>query len=280
MMSAGVIGWPIAHSKSPLIHRFWLAKLGLNGDYGRFAVAPERLGDAIRALPALGLRGVNVTVPHKVAVMAYLDRVDALAATVGAVNTVVVEDGALVGYNTDVEGVLVPELLEAIRSRADADATDIVVVGGGGAARAAVAALSTQPHDDLIIVVRDPAKVLAEVPRIVADVAGFDGLSSHLRMADMVINASPLGMAGQAAWPTDALANLCRLEGGGTVFDMVYAPLETPLLAAARARGLRTIDGLSMLIGQAAAAFELFFGTPAPREHDAELRVLLVRTSP
>ncbi len=105
MISAGVIGWPVAHSKSPLIHRFWLAKLGLDGDYGRFPVHPDGLGEAIRALPALGLRGVNVTVPHKVAVMAYLDRVDALAAKVGAVNTVVVEDGALAGYNSDVAGV-------------------------------------------------------------------------------------------------------------------------------------------------------------------------------
>ncbi len=119
MKTAGVIGWPVAHSKSPLIHRFWLAKLGLDGDYTRFAVAPERLGEAIRALPALGLAGVNVTVPHKVAVMAYLDRVDPLAAKVGAVNTVVVEDGALVGYNTDVAGFMEPlrALLESLEFR-------------------------------------------------------------------------------------------------------------------------------------------------------------------
>ena len=124
MIAAGVIGWPVAHSKSPLIHRFWLAKLGLDGDYGRFAVAPERLGEAIRALPALGLAGVNVTVPHKEAVMAYLDRVDPAAAQVGAVNTVVVEDGAFVGHNTDVAGVA-----EALGG-ANFSGT-IVVVGAG-----------------------------------------------------------------------------------------------------------------------------------------------------
>ena len=106
--SAGVIGWPVAHSKSPLIHRFWLTKLGIDGDYGRFPVHPDSLGTAIRALPALGLRGVNVTVPHKVAVMDHLDRVDPVAARIGAVNTVVVEAGELVGYNTDARGFMEP----------------------------------------------------------------------------------------------------------------------------------------------------------------------------
>ncbi len=156
MISAGVIGWPVAHSKSPLIHRFWLAKLGLDGDYGRFAVAPERLGEAIRALPALGLKGVNVTVPHKVAVMAFLDRVDLLAAKVGAVNTVSVEDSRLVGYNTDVEGVRIA------LAGVDLDAASVVVIGAGGAARAAVAALDGKRTAEVLVVARDPAKAVRD----------------------------------------------------------------------------------------------------------------------
>ena len=269
MKSAGVIGWPVAHSKSPLIHRFWLAKLGLDGDYGRFAVAPESLGDAIRALPALGLRGVNLTVPHKVAVLAYLDRIDALAAKVGAVNTVVVEDGALVGQNTDVDGCWAA--LAGVRL----DGASVVIIGAGGAARAAVAALEGARTAEVLVVARDPAKAVAITRPF--DLFGvgvpFEGLADRATTADVLINASPLGMAGQAVFDETVLDAVAG--GSATIFDMVYAPLETPLLAAARARGRRTIDGLAMLVGQAAAAFELFYGAAAPREHDAELRALL-----
>ena len=283
MMSAGVIGWPIAHSKSPLIHRFWLAKLGLDGDYGRFAVAPERLGDAIRALPALGLRGVNVTVPHKIAVMAHLDRVDALAATVGAVNTVVVGDGGLVGHNTDVAGFAEPLLAELALSSVARSDHRVTLVGSGGAARAVATALISW---EVTIHGRNAARTRHLVDDLTPH--GFFGhVGTIAELADTspwfserynhyIVNATTLGMTGQ---PPLAI-NLDTYPDDTIVYDLVYAPLETPLLAAARARGLRTIDGLSMLIGQAAAAFELFFGAPAPREHDAELRVLLVRTSP
>ncbi len=291
MRSAGVIGWPVAHSKSPLIHRFWLAKLGLDGDYGRFAVHPDRLAEAIRALPALGLAGVNVTVPHKVAVMEFLDRVDPLAAKVGAVNTVVVEDGALVGYNTDVEGIA-----DALRAPLavlanDRVATRYALIGTGGAARAAAQALS---GEEVTVYGRDLAKAaeladtfalgggsaygfsrdiaeLADV-RWYGEIAGTPRDSrAHPRYSQVVVNATTLGMAGQPPLAID----LAPFPGDTVVFDMVYAPLETSLLRAARERGLRTVDGLAMLIGQAAAAFELFFGAPAPREHDAELRALL-----
>jgi shikimate dehydrogenase len=267
--SAGVIGWPVAHSKSPLIHRFWLAKLGIDGDYGRFPVAPERLGAAIGALAALGLRGVNVTVPHKVAVMGLLDALDPAAARVGAVNTVVVENQRLVGYNTDVDGVG-----EALTGVVFGGAS-IVIVGAGGAARAAVAALSGSECEELLVVARDPTRAV-ELTRPF-DVFGvgvpFEGLGSVVATADVIINASPLGMEGQPGFDDDVTAALRR--SSACVFDMVYVPLETPLLAAARARGLRTIDGLAMLIGQAAAAFALFYGAAAPREFDAELRALL-----
>ena len=284
MRSAGVIGWPVAHSKSPLIHRFWLAKLGLDGDYGRFAVAPEQLGDAIRALPALGLAGVNVTVPHKVAVMPHLDRIDDLAARVGAVNTVVVKDGALVGYNTDVAGFIEP--LNTLMQRPGRGKW-LDLIGTGGAARA-VAAAWHQNDSGLTIYARDRAKAAAlgvEVG-LSDDEEDYPDLSDLQRSTirpnpayrgngrgydHVIVNATTLGMAGQPA----LAINLDDYPDDTIVYDLVYAPLETPLLAAARARGLRTIDGLAMLIGQAATAFVLFFGAPAPREHDAELRALL-----
>ena len=276
MKSAGVIGWPVAHSKSPLIHRFWLAKLGLDGDYGRFAVAPDRLGEAIRALPALGLRGVNVTVPHKVAAMAYLDRVDPLAAKVGAVNTVVVEDGALVGYNTDGIGFIEPldRFYAGDRLRGLA-----LVIGAGGAGRAVAWALADGGYAPLVIN-RDADRAR----RLTAEVGGawwddvtvYDLQENHVLLLHgearkVIVNATSLGMSGQPALDV----TLDQVDVDTIVYDLVYAPLETPLLAAARARGLRTIDGLAMLIGQAAAAFALFYGAPAPREHDAELRALL-----
>ncbi len=259
--SAGVIGWPVAHSKSPLIHRFWLAKLGIDGDYGRFPIHPDRLGEAIRALPALGLRGVNVTVPHKVAVMAHLDRVYDFAAKVGAVNTVVVENDRLVGANTDVHGIL-----EAI---ADHSPEKVELIGAGGAARAVVAALVSRGITRINITNRDPAKS-AELAAAFG-LSGMHGSDNEpIGSYDLLINATSVGM-GDGRMPVAPE----MLEAGKVVFDLVYSPLETPLLAEARRRGMIVIDGLAMLIGQAAAAFALFYGSPAPREHDAELRALL-----
>ncbi|QYE35724.1 shikimate dehydrogenase [Polymorphobacter sp. PAMC 29334] len=268
--SAGVIGWPVAHSKSPLIHRFWLAKLGIDGDYGRFPVAPEHLGTAIDALPALGLSGVNVTAPHKVEVMRFLDRVDPRAARVGAVNTVVVEGDTRSGYNSDIDGVT-----EALRG-IDLSGSVIVVIGTGGAARAAFAALSGTRHREILVVSRNP-RLAAETARefdIVATGVPMESIGSCFALADLIVNASPRGMHGQPELYENVQSTLTHPFT--VVFDMVYAPLETALLAAARARGLRTIDGLQMLVGQAAAAFELFYGAPAPRDHDAELRALLI----
>lgn len=285
---AGVIGWPIKHSKSPLIHRFWLAKLGLDGDYSRFPVAPEQLGDFIRAMPAMGVRGVNVTIPHKVVVMEFLDEVDDKARAVGAVNTVVVtEDGRLKGYNTDVEGVRAP--LAAARADwqpyPDHVATYVQIIGAGGAARAAACGAAAAGYGDFDVFARDPPKaapvaVLAGTPFGEARPLGNlgpirnpgDGLADQ-RYSHVVINASPMGMAGYPDVPID----LAEYYPDTIVFDMVYAPLETPLLKAAREHGMATIDGLAMLIGQAAEAFRLFYGAEAPREHDAELRALLTR---
>lgn len=278
--SAGIIGWPVAHSKSPAIHRFWLGKLGMDGDYGRFPVAPGDVGDALKALPALGLRGVNVTVPHKQAVMPFLDRLDPLAAKIGAVNTIVVEDRALVGYNTDAAGFLEP-LRPLLRDRHLYRMAR--VLGAGGAARAVAHALWSEGFD-LVIAAR-------HVPKAQALRAEFDAednrscalghfaaptdfaFDDRSGILDLIVNTTPLGMTGQPPLAFD----FSHAPPGAVVYDAVYAPLETPLLKEARARGHPVIDGLSMLIGQAAAAFEKFFGSPAPREHDAELRALLTR---
>ena len=268
--SSGIFGWPVAQSKSPLIHRFWLGKLGIDGDYSRFPVHPEQLGAALRALPALGLRGVNITVPHKIAVMDHLDSIDASARALGAVNTVsVTPDGRLAGANTDVDGVLEPTRHLDMRGRA------VIIAGTGGAARAAVTAAARAGAGWLTILARDAAKAAAllENTGLPGAVAGLDARWPHADDAVLFCNATSLGMIGQPALPVE----LGQLPVAATVFDAVYAPLETPLLAAARARGMPVIDGLQMLVGQAATAFEIFFGAPAPRQHDTELRALLMR---
>ncbi|PTQ13425.1 shikimate dehydrogenase [Sphingomonas oleivorans] len=280
--SAGVIGWPIAQSKSPLIHRFWLARLGLDGDYGRFPVQPARLGEAIRALPALGLRGVNVTAPHKEAVIPFLDRLDPVAERIGAVNTIrVEEDGMLAGYNTDAAGFLEP-LRPLLAERHLFRMARII--GTGGAALAIAHALWSEGFA-IVMVGRDPEKTRrlrasvdpAEGPN--SFTASLESFAEPLDFAwddrsgvlDLLVNATSLGMKGFPPLPID----FSHVPPGAHVYDAVYAPLETPLLAEAKLRGHPVIDGLSMLIGQAAQAFELFFGAPPPREHDAELRALL-----
>ncbi len=264
---AGVIGWPVKHSKSPLIHRFWLAKLGMDGDYCRFPVAPGRLGQFVAALPAMGLRGVNVTVPHKLDCMAMLAELAPSAQAVGAVNTIVVEEeGHLSGHNTDVLGIAGPAAA-AIKGRA------MLVVGSGGAARAGAAAARRCGAAALFILARNQAEaavILAQTGLAGAVVPWGDVLPASI---GLVFNATQLGMAGQLPLHLD----LSPLPDDAVVFDAVYAPLETALLASARSRGLATIDGLAMLIGQAAEAFRLFYGAGAPRQHDAELREYLTR---
>lgn len=262
MKSAGVIGWPVAHSKSPIIHRFWLSELGLDGDYGRFAVHPDRLGEAIRALPALGLAGVNVTVPHKLDVMQFLDRVDPLAEAVGAVNLVTVaDDGKLEGRNTDVGGFAEP-LPENLKTA--------VILGAGGAARAILVALRDRGVGYVTILNRSEDKA-----RTLLQELGMEGevrAPGQVPDADLIVNATILGMVGSPPLEAD----ISGVGADAVVYDIVYAPLETELLRAARVRGMRTIDGLSMLIGQADEAFRYFYGAKPPRDKDAELRALLL----
>jgi shikimate dehydrogenase len=272
---AEVIGDPISHSKSPLIHNFWLEKLGIDAEYRACHVRPGELETYFterRQDPEW--QGCNVTIPHKEQVGALADRVDEEATSVGAVNTVFRDgEGALVGTNTDVAGV--DEALGGL----DLAGEEVCVIGNGGAARAAFAALARRGPAAVHVLARDPDKAAK-----VANCFDFPGVgtkfaagSPALYEARLLINATQLGMTGQERMPGFVLTELDDLGEGALVFDMVYAPLETDLLAAARRRGIATADGLVMLIGQAAIAFEKFFGEPAPRQHDAELRALLTQ---
>jgi shikimate dehydrogenase len=216
-------------------------------------------------LPALGICGVNVIVPHKVAVTAFLDRVDEDATAIGAVNTVFRDaDGRLAGTNTDVAGFAAP------LAGHDLAGATVVVAGSGGAARAVLFALARAQVGRVVMLARTHASAAALLDRF--ELAGeVLPLDAPLPPGCLLVNTTSLGMAGQPPLDLD----LSPLPAGALVYDIVYAPLETPLLRAARARGLTTIDGLEMLVGQAAVAFERFFGVAAPRRHDTELRALL-----
>lgn len=278
---AEVIGDPIVQSKSPAIHGFWLGKLGIDADYRACHVTAEGLADYVasrRADP--DWRGCNVTMPHKQAIMPLLDRIDPAAARIGAVNTVVrAEDGTLTGYNTDAPGFLEPlqPLLDQTHLYRMAR-----IFGAGGAARAIITALADQGFT-LVVAARKPAQARALLDELAprgehhaVELAHFApptdfAFDDREQILDLVINASPLGMAGKPTLDVD----FSHVPPGSVVYDIVTHPLDTPLLVEARQRGLETVDGLAMLIGQAAVAFEKFFGAPAPREHDAELRKVL-----
>jgi shikimate dehydrogenase len=278
---AEVIGDPIAQSKSPPIHNFWLDKLGLAGEYGRCLVAPADLaGYVARVREADAWRGCNVTMPHKQAIMPLLDAVDPLARRIGAVNTVVREsDGRLVGYNTDAGG-----FLEPLRPLLDRQHYFRMarVLGTGGAARAIIAALADRGFV-IVLAGRNPEKARALLDELApkgehhaVDLAHFAGptdfaFDDREGCLDLIVNASPLGMAGQPPLAFD----FSHAPPGSVVYDIVTHPLDTDLLKRARDAGLSTVDGLSMLIGQAAEAFERFYGQASPRQHDTELRALL-----
>lgn len=264
---AEVIGDPIAHSKSPLIHGFWLKALGLAGDYRRAHVVPDALAAFIaerRDDP--DWRGCNVTIPHKVAVMDLVDDPGDIRGTIGAMNTIVRQkDGTLIGTNTDAAGFYAP------LAEIDLEGAPVAVVGAGGAARAVLFALARAQVGHVTILNRSPLKAMGLLATfgLKGDVVGLD---AQLPPAALLVNSSSLGMTGQPPLGLD----LSPLPEDAIVYDLVYSPLQTGLLKAAEARGLDTVDGLDMLIGQAALAFELFFGAPPPEGRDDELRALLV----
>lgn len=259
---AGVIGWPVSHSLSPKLHSYWLKKYGIDGEYVPLPIQPDKLEEGLQRLIDEAYVGANLTVPHKELVLAYVDEIDALAQAVGAVNTLVFRSGKIIGSNSDVVGFsnnISPFIVGKQKA---------VVVGAGGAARAVIVALKQLGFENIVICNRseDKAHILAQQHH--AEVVTWDKKHLVLRDADLLVNTTSLGMQNQPALelsleylPTDAL-----------VTDIVYTPLITPLLAAARARGNPTVDGLGMLLYQAAPGFEAWFGvkpevTEALRNH-------------
>ena len=263
---AEVIGDPIAHSKSPIIHNFWLQALGIEAEYRKTHVRADELAAYFlkrRADP--DWLGCNITIPHKVAAMDYVTDPGEVGRVIGAMNTVACETGGpLIGTNTDAGGFIAPLAALGWRGRS------ALIIGAGGAARAILYALDQMGIRDVSVMVRDVAK-----GRALLDRAGVEGkvigMADPLPPVDLLVNSSPLGMTGQPPLRLD----LAPLPDHAMVYDIVYVPIDTEILVAARARGLRTIDGLEMLIGQAALAFDIFFDAKAPRERDAELRALL-----
>ncbi|MFP6735389.1 MAG: shikimate dehydrogenase [Rhodospirillales bacterium] len=272
---AGVMGWPIAHSLSPRIHNYWLREMGIDGAYVPLAVAPENLADALHAMPKLGFAGVNITIPHKEAALAALNHgdnhVDDLARRIGAVNTVTVgSDGRLTGTNTDGFG-----FMENLRDHApdlELDSGRVVVLGAGGAARGVIAGLIDAGARDICILNRTQARadvLAADLGQEAAiRVTGWESRTEVLAGAVLLVNTTSLGMTGAGALDL----SLDALPAAAAVADVVYTPLETPLLAAARGRGNVAVDGLGMLLHQARPGFAAWFGsepqvTPALGAH-------------
>ena len=268
LRAACVIGWPVEHSRSPLIHNYWLKRYGIAGEYRREAVRKEEFAAFAETLAARGYVGANVTVPHKEAAFA-LSQPDERARAIAAVNTLWLESGVLRSTNTDVEGFL--DNLDACAPRWDRDTGKALVLGAGGAARAVIYGLLSRGVERIVVANRTAGR--AEALRTSfgkrVQVADWAKVETELVDAALLVNTTTLGMYGQPALALD----LARLRGHAIVADVVYVPVVTPLLAAARARGLLTADGLGMLLHQAVRGFALWFGrTP---EVTGELRALV-----
>jgi shikimate dehydrogenase len=250
------MGWPVAHSRSPRLHGYWLEKYAIDGAYLPLAVPPERIGQALAALPALGFAGCNVTVPHKEEALAAVDRVEETAERIGAVNTIVVEeDGSLTGSNTDAYGFMANLRAGVGDWRHDRPA---LVLGAGGAARAIIVGLLDDgvPGIRLCNRTQSRAESLADELGPGIDVVPWSERSEACAGSGLLVNTTTLGMAGKA--PLEIF--LTELDAEAVVSDIVYAPLETDVLRSARARHLRCVDGLGMLLHQARPGFAAWFG--------------------
>ncbi|MFO1150564.1 MAG: shikimate dehydrogenase [Alsobacter sp.] len=265
---AFVMGHPIAHSRSPMLHGYWLETLGIAGAYDRCDVPPEALPAFFAGLRDKGYVGGNITVPHKTAAIPFVSRIDDAAKAIGAINTIWLEDGRFVGGNTDVIG-----FLGNLDDRApgwDAGGRTAVVLGAGGAARAATYGLLERGFAVHLV-----NRTLAHAQELAAHFGarvsahGWDDLPALLPQADLLVNTTSLGMLGKPPLDID----LSGLKAGAVVHDVVYVPLETGILRAARERGHRTVDGLGMLLHQAVAGFEHWFGVRP--SVTAELRRLI-----
>jgi shikimate dehydrogenase len=252
--AACLIGWPAAHSRSPLIHHYWLRKLDIAGGYSIEAVPPGELADFVRRLRARGFVGANITIPHKERALS-LSVPDARARAVGAANTLWIEGGELRSTNTDVEGFI--NNLDACAPGWD-EADEVLVLGAGGSARAVVFGLIERGIRCVHLANRTPerAKALADQFGATVRPVAWDGIAGVLPRAKLLVNTTALGMDGQPALEID----VGLLPTDAVVADLVYVPLQTALLVAAKARGLRTADGLGMLLHQAVRGFELWFG--------------------
>ena len=252
--AACLIGWPAAHSRSPLIHRYWLRTLGIEGGYVIEAVPPDDLRDFVLRLSLRGFVGANVTIPHKEGVLA-LSTPDARAKAVGAANTLWFADGELQSTNTDVEGFV--NNLDASAPGWD-KIEQALVLGAGGSARAVLFGLLERGIDCVHLVNRTPARAQALADQFGDRVhpAPLEAARELLSRAKLLVNTTSLGMRGQPPLELD----VAQLPADAVVADLVYVPLATPLLSAAKARGLRTADGLGMLLHQAVRGFELWFG--------------------
>jgi shikimate dehydrogenase len=271
---AGLMGFPVMHSRSPKLHNYWLAQHGLTGAYLPLAIRTEGLRAALRALPALGFSGCNLTIPHKEAALAIVDRVDPVARRIGAMNCVVVApDGSLEGQNHDAFGFV--ESIREAQPHWRADAGPIVAIGAGGGARAVLVSLIDQGAREIRLVNRTPARAAA----LQRDLGGpitalaWEKREDALAGAAMLINATNQGMVGA---PALDLA-LDALPPTALVSDIVYIPRETPLLAAARKRGNPTVNGLGMLLHQARPAFRAWFGIMP--DVTPELRAMIEATT-
>ncbi len=277
---AGVMGWPISHSRSPAIHNHWIKQHSLNGAYVLLPVDPANLKDALKGLPALGFAGCNLTIPHKVMALSLVDRIDATARRMGAINTIVVEaDGSLSGYNNDGFGYI-QSLLDA-HPQWRADAGPILVMGAGGAARAVIVSLAEHGAKDIRVCNRTDSSAQALATEFTAEFTSASDITKgtivtvipwvtrHDALAGvaLLVNTTSQGMGNSPALDLD----LTRLPVTALVSDIVYIPLETPLLKAAKLRGNPTAGGLGMLLNQARPAFKAWFGvmpevTPALRQ--------------
>lgn len=254
---AGVMGWPISHSKSPILHGYWLDHYHVDGAYIPMAVSPDSLGQAVDGLRALGFKGSNVTVPHKQAIMSYCDIIADDARMIGAVNTLVLDaDGHITGSNTDHAGFI--DNLRLSDPSWDPKSGTAVVLGAGGAARAVLYGLIRAGAPKIRVANRtlDRARALAEDFAPHVEVVAFSDTAEALADCALLVNTTSLGMTGQP--PLDL--RLDALPKSALVTDIVYAPLVTPLLAEAMKRGNRTVDGLGMLLHQAVPGFEAWFG--------------------
>jgi shikimate dehydrogenase len=265
--AACLIGWPAAHSRSPLIHHYWLRTLGIEGGYNIEAVPPEGFAEFVLHLSAHGFVGANVTIPHKERALA-LSVPDARARAVGAANTLWYEGGELRSTNTDIEGFI--NNLDA-RAQGWDGVEDALVLGAGGSSRAVVFGLIERGIKRVHLANRTLERARTLADQFGADVhpVAWDAIGGLLPRAGLLVNTTSLGMHGQPALEID----LSLLPSHAVVADLVYVPLETPLLAAARARGLKTADGLGMLLHQAVRGFELWFGQRP--EVTSELRALV-----